>query len=101
MLLQRPGGYINHITMNNRISSLLLIVTVLFTCATASAQQAKPLPFSASIERLFQKVQSDIVTTANAMPEERFNFTPDSLHIPGAAFDTVRSFAGQIMHLAT
>lgn len=35
------------------------------------------------------------------MAEERFDFTPDSLHIKGAVFDSVRTFAGQIMHLVT
>lgn len=65
------------------------------------AQKKQSPPFSSSIDRLFAKVESDILTTAEAMPEERFDFTPDSLHIKGAAFDSVRTFAGQVMHLAT
>jgi hypothetical protein len=77
-----------------------LIVLFLFSF-NCLAQKTKPLPFNNSIDRLFNKVESDILTTAEAMPEDRFDFTPDSLPINGAAFDGVRSFAGQIMHLAT
>jgi hypothetical protein len=82
----------------------LILFTLILTIAvvdTSNGQSKKPIPFSASIDRLFSKVESDILTTAEAMPENRFDFTPDSLKIPGAALDGVRSFAGQIMHLAT
>lgn len=81
--------------------SLQSLVVVFFLSFNCLAQKAQPLPFSSSIDRLFSKVESDIVTTAEAMPEERFDFTPDSLRINGAAFAGVRTFAGQIMHLAT
>lgn len=39
--------------------------------------------------------------TAEAMPEDKFNFTPESLSIKDSDFKGVRTFAGQIMHLAT
>ena len=74
---------------------------LLFYSMQATAQQQKDSALFNSINRLFSKVESDILTTADAMPEANFNFTPDSLHLQGAAFDGVRSFAGQIMHLAT
>jgi hypothetical protein len=64
-------------------------------------QKTQSPPFSSLIDRLFSKVESDILTTAEAMPEGRFDFTPDSLHLKGSAFDGVRTFAGQIVHLAT
>ena len=57
--------------------------------------------FSSSIERLFNKIESDILTSAAAMPEDKFYFTPEDLHIPDSDFKGVRTFAGQIMHLAT
>jgi uncharacterized damage-inducible protein DinB len=62
--------------------------------------QQSPL-FSTAVERQFNKIESDILTSANAMPEDQFNFTPESLHIKNSDFKGVRSFAGQIMHLAT
>jgi hypothetical protein len=41
------------------------------------------------------------VDAAEAMPEDKFNFTPQSLHIQGSAYKGVRTFAGQVKHLAT
>lgn len=62
----------------------------------------QPSPkFSSSIERQFNKIESDILTSAAAMPEDKFYFTPEDLHIPNSDFKGVRTFAGQIMHLAT
>ncbi|HLA59825.1 MAG TPA: DinB family protein [Puia sp.] len=56
---------------------------------------------SAGAERLLNYIEQHITEVAEAMPENRFDFTPDSLHIPGSRFESVRSFAGQIKHLAT
>jgi len=57
--------------------------------------------FSSAVERLFNKIESDILSSAEAMPENKSNFTPESLHIKSSEFKGVRSFAGQIKHLAT
>jgi hypothetical protein len=54
-----------------------------------------------AIERQFNKIESDILTSAEAMPEDKFDFTPESLDIKNSQFKGVRTFAGQIMHLAT
>lgn len=35
------------------------------------------------------------------MPEDKFDFTPDALSIKGSDFKGVRTFAGQVKHLAT
>lgn len=80
---------------------ILLLMNLVWCAAACLGQKAKAVPFSAVIDRLFSKVEADIVTSAEAMPEEKFNFTPDGLHLAGAAFDGVRTFSGQVMHLAT
>jgi uncharacterized damage-inducible protein DinB len=54
-----------------------------------------------AIERLFNKIESDILTTAEAMPADKFNFSPEGLEIKEANFKGVRTFGGQILHLAT
>ena len=56
---------------------------------------------TAAIERQFNKIESDILTTAEAMPENKFDFTPEQLAMKNSHFKGVRTFAGQIMHLAT
>jgi uncharacterized damage-inducible protein DinB len=76
---------------------IIILVFNLITAAACFGQQ----PLSSAIERQFNKIENDILTTAEAMPESRFNFTPESLHIKNSTFKGVRTFAGQIMHLAT
>ena len=56
---------------------------------------------SPAIQRQFNKIESDILTSAESMPEDKFNFTPQSLNIKNSQFEGVRTFAGQIMHLST
>lgn len=56
---------------------------------------------SSAVERQFNKIEKDILTTAEAMPESKYNFTPEKLNIQNSDFKGVRTFAGQIMHLAT
>ncbi len=56
---------------------------------------------TAGADRLLNYIEQHITEVAEAMPENRFYFTPDSLKIPGSQFKDVRSFAGQIKHLAT
>jgi uncharacterized damage-inducible protein DinB len=76
------------------ISFFIFYLTLITTCL---GQQS----ITSAIERQFNKIESDILTTAEAMPEDKFNFTPEDLHIKGSDFKGVRTFAGQIMHLTT
>ncbi|WP_143305599.1 DinB family protein [Chitinophaga vietnamensis] len=75
---------------------LMLIICLIFPLIS-SAQSS----MSAAVERLFNKIEGDILSSAEAMPESKYNFTPEELRINGSNFKGVRSFAGQIMHLAT
>jgi len=74
----------------------LLSFTILFTTICFGQES-----LTGGIERLFSKIERDILTSAEAMPEEKFNFTPESLNIKNSSLKGVRTFAGQIMHLAT
>jgi uncharacterized damage-inducible protein DinB len=56
---------------------------------------------SPAIERQFNKIESDILSSAEAMPADKYDFTPESLHIKNSDFRGVRTFGGQITHLAT
>jgi hypothetical protein len=69
--------------------------------ATASAPQAQPPTIAAVVDREISYAEKQILDVAEAMPEEKFNFTPDSLNIPGADYKGVRTFAGQVKHLAS
>jgi len=63
--------------------------------------QTTPVSLTPAIERQFTKIESDILSAAGAMPADKFNFSPEELHIKNSDFKGVRTFAGQIMHLAT
>lgn len=76
---------------------LITFISILPFTATCIAQQS----ITSAIERQFNNIESNILTTAQAMPEDKFNFTPENLHIVKSDFRGVRTFAGQIMHLAT
>jgi uncharacterized damage-inducible protein DinB len=85
----------------------VLIFTVIalrqgkLTSAAASAPQAQPAPTVASnVDREVSGIEKQIVEAAEAMPEDKFNFSPESLHIPGSDYKGVRTFAVQVKHIA-
>jgi uncharacterized damage-inducible protein DinB len=76
---------------------ILFLGCMLAASLNCTAQQ----PLTSAIERQFNKIESDILSSAESMPESQYNFSPESLHIKGASMQGTRTFAGQIMHLAT
>lgn len=52
------------------------------------------------VDRQISSVEELITQAADAMPEDKFNFAPQSLNIPGADYKGVRSFALQVKHIA-
>jgi uncharacterized damage-inducible protein DinB len=87
------------IMLKSFLLSFILFISVQHH-APAQKQQSQA-PFSSSITRLLNYIEQHIVDVAEAMPEEKFDFTPESLDIKSSDFKGVRSFAGQIKHLAT
>src|SRR6476661_1717158 len=93
----------NILEINTQFMSLhrRIITTVLFAVLTEFAIAQGAVSLTNAVERQFNKIESDIISAAQAMPEAKYYFTPDTLHIAGSNFKGVRTFAGQIMHLAT
>jgi hypothetical protein len=76
------------------------------SAAAVSAPQAQPSqqssPTLASIlDGEISNIEKQIVDVAEAMPEDKYNFSPESLHIPGSDYKGVRTFAVQVKHVAT
>ena len=67
-----------------------------------SAPQTPPPPptIASTVDREISGVEKQIVDAAEAMPEDKFNFSPESLNIPGADYKGVRTFAVQVKHIA-
>jgi DinB superfamily len=65
------------------------------------AQQQSTPTLASIVDRNISAVEKQIVDVAEAMPEDKFNFSPASLNIPGSDFKGVRTFAVQLKHVAT
>jgi uncharacterized damage-inducible protein DinB len=74
------------------------------TKSTTSASQPQtaqpPATIASAVDREISGVEKQILDAAMAMPEDKFNFSPESLNIPGADYKGVRSFAVQVKHIA-
>jgi hypothetical protein len=69
----------------------------------APQAQASPAPITslaALVDRQVSQYEKNVVDAAEAMPADKFDFTPASLNIPGAAYKDVRTFAQLIKHTA-
>jgi|SRR5450432_110147 hypothetical protein len=84
--------------------TLLFVLTAALSLAAQNPSTTKPAETRSSYAEVVDKeistLESQIVGTAEAMPEEKFNSSPEGLKIPGAEFKGVRTFADQIKHLA-
>lgn len=65
---------------------------------TRASQPAPTL--AANIDHQLSRVEELILDVAEAMPEDKFNFAPESLKIPGSDYKGVLTFAGQVKHVA-
>ena len=71
------------------------------TAAPQSQPSSQPAPTLASmVDSEITAVEKLIVDVAEAMPEEKYSFSPESLNIPGGDYKGVRTFAVQVKHVA-
>src|SRR5438045_5489977 len=73
------------------------------SAAASSASQStqSTATIAAIVDREISTVEKQIVEAAEAMPEDKFNFSPESLNIPGSEYKGVRTFAVQVKHVAS
>jgi hypothetical protein len=78
--------------------------TLAFAQGAAAPAPATPAPapnIVAAVDLQISTYERHMVQAAEAMPEDKFNFTPASLNIPGSAYKDVRTFAQLVKHSAT
>ena len=72
--------------------------------ADAPAPQAQPSQaaptLASTLDRQISAVEKEVTEAAEAMPESKFNFSPENLNIPGDDYKGVRTFAQQVKHIA-
>jgi uncharacterized damage-inducible protein DinB len=94
-------------------TSLLLTAALFFAVASAYSQTAKSSPaagasaspstpptIASAIDREISLVEKQVVEAAEAMPEDKFDFSPEKLNIPGSDYKGVRTFGEQLKHIA-
>ncbi len=52
-----------------------------------------------AVEDLVDKFEGEMMRAAKAMPADKYDFSPASLHIPGANFEKVRTFSEEVKHV--
>jgi uncharacterized damage-inducible protein DinB len=94
-------------------TSLLLTAALSLAAASAYAQATKSSPAAAAstspstpptiasaIDREISLVEKEVVDAAEAMPEDKFDFSPEKLNVPGSDYKGVRTFGEQLKHVA-
>ena len=81
--------------------ALLAIALASTVLAQAQTQPSQPPTLAAMVDREISAVEKQVIDAAEAMPEEKYNFTPEHLNIPGDDYKGVRSFAVQVKHIAS
>jgi uncharacterized damage-inducible protein DinB len=68
--------------------------------AAASASPSTPPTIASAIDREISLVEKQVVEAAEAMPEDKFDFSPEKLNLPGSDYRGVRTFGEQLKHIA-
>lgn len=66
----------------------------------AQAKKTPPPSIASAVDRQISTLEREFVSAAEAMPDDKFNFTPESLNIPGSEYKTVKTFAEEVRHVA-
>jgi hypothetical protein len=67
---------------------------IILSCVLAMLQVA-PV-----VDKDISDIEKTMIQAAEAMPEGKFNFSPESLKIAGSAYQGVRTFAVEVKHVA-
>lgn len=59
-----------------------------------------PTSIASLVDQHISTIEKLVVEAAEAMPDDKFDFTPASLHLPGSDYSGVRAFAVQVKHIA-
>jgi uncharacterized damage-inducible protein DinB len=70
------------------------------TPGPAQQSQQPPATLAAALDRDVTSVEKQLIDIAEAMPEDKYNFSPETLNIPGSDYKGVRTFAVQVKHVA-
>src|SRR6516165_3224267 len=101
----------NNNSMKQLQTSILVTAALSLLAASAYPQPPKSSPAAATspstpptiasaLDREISLVEKEVVDAAEAMPEEKFDFSPEKLNLPGSDYKGVRTFGEQLKHIA-
>lgn len=79
---------------------MLILTLVSLPQLSAAQTQSAQLTIATVVDGEISHVEKQVTDAAEAMPEEKFNFSPEKLNIAGADYKGVRTFAEQVRHIA-
>jgi uncharacterized damage-inducible protein DinB len=82
------------------LPAMLILAVSALGQGTKTAESATAPTLASAIDREISAVEKEVLDAAEAMPEDKFNFSPESLNLPGANYKGVRTFAVQVKHIA-
>lgn len=68
--------------------------------AGTSPSPSTSLSIASAIDREITLVEKEVIDAAEAMPEDKFDFSPEKLSVPGSDYKGVRTFGEQLKHIA-
>jgi len=87
-------------TLEKATRSLAASSTGAAQADAGSARPAVPTTLAAAVDREISRAEEQVLSAAEAMPEDRYDFSPERLRIPGGTYQGVRTFAVQVRHIA-
>ncbi len=83
------------------VMSALVFVQGQGTPAAQPGQGQQPTAtISSAMDREISTVEKEVVEAAEAMPDDKFNFSPEGINLKGSDYKGVRTFALQVRHIA-
>jgi hypothetical protein len=80
--------------------AVVLVPIIVFGRGRSVAETQAAPTVASVVDGEISNVEKLVVGLAEAMPEDKYNFSPESLNIPGSNYKGVRSFALQVKHVA-
>lgn len=84
--------------------TIILFTVALLTQGATSvrAQQGQQTPptIASAMDHEISTIEKEVVEAAEAMPEDKFNFSPEGINLQGSEYKGVRTFALQVKHIA-
>lgn len=87
----------------NWITDQTRVTTGTTSAVEPSSEEQQPhaiSTISAAVDREITNAENQIIEVAEAMPEDKFDFSPESLSISGSDYKGVRTFALEVRHIA-